>query len=197
MGVRVAIGHSAADYETTLEAIAAGCDHATHAYNGMPPLHHRDPGILGAVLSNDAVTAEIIADGVHIHPGAMLLAWKAKDTSRTCLVTDSAAAMDMPDGLYNLGDLPVEVKNGVCRLVEGGSLASSVLSLDRAVKNMVEMVGVPLSDALTMATVVPARQLGMAAYKGSLEIGKDGDLCLLGSDLLCQETVLAGMILPR
>lgn len=196
-GVRVALGHSEASYETAIAAIEAGSDHATHVFNGMTALHHREPGVLGAVLSHDAVTAELIADGVHVHPGAMRLLWKAKGTSFTCLITDAAAAMDMPDGLYALGGLAVRVKDGICRLVEGGALASSVLSLDRAVKNMVEMVGVPLEQALAMATTVPARQLGMAQSKGSLEVGKDGDLCLLGADLLCRETVVAGRVLPR
>lgn len=190
--IRVALGHSAADYDTAMKAIAAGADHATHTYNGMVSLHHREPGVLGAVLSHDAVTAELIADGVHVHPGALRVVWKAKGTAHTCLVTDAGMAMDMPDGRYMLGELPVEVKDGVCRLVDGGALASSVLGLDVAVKNMVELVGVPLEEAIMMASAVPARQLGMSASKGSLEVGKDGDICLLGPDLLCQATVVAG-----
>jgi N-acetylglucosamine-6-phosphate deacetylase len=196
-GMRVAIGHTAASYEIAMEAIAAGADHATHTFNGMVSLHHREPGVLGAVLASTGVTAELIADGIHIHPGAMRVVWQAKGSSHVCLVTDSGMAMDMPDGRYLLGELPVEVKDGVCRLVDGGALASSTLGMDQAVRNMVQLVGVPLAEAVDMATAVPARQLGMSDRNGSVQVGKDGDLCLLGPDLLCRETVVAGRVLPR
>lgn len=196
-GMRVALGHTAASYETTMEAIAAGADQATHTYNGMVALHHREPGVLGAVLGSPEVTAEIIADGIHVHPGAMRVVWRAKGSAHVCLVTDSGMAMDMPDGRYVLGELPVEVKDGVCRLVDGGALASSTLGMDQAVRNMVELVGVPVVEAVAMATVIPARQLGMSDRKGAVKVGYDGDLCLLGPDLLCRETVVAGRVLPR
>ncbi|NLN18612.1 MAG: N-acetylglucosamine-6-phosphate deacetylase [Firmicutes bacterium] len=195
--VCVSLGHTAASYEEAMEAIAAGADHATHIFNAMGPLHHRDPGVVGAVLATPEVTAELIADGIHVHPGAMRVVWRAKGSSRICLVTDSGMAMDMPDGRYVLGELPVEVKDGVARLVEGGALASSTLGMDQAVRNMVELVGVPLEEALKMATAVPARQIGMSERKGSVEVGKDGDLCLLGPDLLCQRTIVGGRLLPR
>lgn len=196
-GVRVSMGHTDAGYDIAIQAIAAGADHATHTFNAMPALHHREPGLLGAVLGSDAVTAELIADGIHVHPGAMRLAYKAKGACHICLITDAMAAMDMPDGRYQLGGLPVEVRNGAARLVENGSLAGSVLTLDRAIKNVVEMCDIPLAEAIDMATSVPARQLSMTDTKGTLEEGKDGDLCVLGGDLLCQATVVAGQLLSR
>jgi N-acetylglucosamine-6-phosphate deacetylase len=195
-GVRVAIGHTEASYETALEAIAAGADHAVHAFNGMVPLHHREPGVLGALLSHDGITAELIADGIHVHPGAMKVLWKAKGPDLICLITDAIRAMDMPEGRYDLGGLAVEVRHGACRLVEGGALAGSILTLDRAVKNMVELVGVPLAEAIRLATAVPARQMGLDHCKGKLEVGYDGDLCVFGPDLLCRQTVVRGRILP-
>jgi N-acetylglucosamine-6-phosphate deacetylase len=190
-GIRVSLGHTESSYEVAKQAIAAGADHATHTFNAMPTLHHREPGTVAAVLGDNIVTAEVIADGIHLHPGAMNLVYKAKGACLTCLVTDAMAAMDMPDGHYRLGELPVQVINGAARL-ENGSLAGSVLTLDRAVKNMVEMVGVPLEEAITMATYVPARQLNMLDQKGTLEVGKDGDLCIFGADLLCRHTIIAG-----
>jgi N-acetylglucosamine-6-phosphate deacetylase len=196
-GVCVSLGHTAASYEVAMEAIAAGADHGTHIFNAMGPLHHRDPGVVGAVLGSPEVTAELIADGIHVHPGAMRVVWRAKGSSHICLVTDSGMAMDMPDGRYVLGELPVEVKDGVARLVDGGALASSTLGMDQAVRNMVELVGVPLAEALDMATAVPARQIGMSERKGTIQVGKDGDLCLLGSDLLCEQTIVGGRVLPR
>ncbi|HHW08469.1 MAG TPA: N-acetylglucosamine-6-phosphate deacetylase [Firmicutes bacterium] len=190
--VTVSLGHSEAPYELALKAIAAGARHATHTYNGMNALHHRDPGLLTAVLLEDRLTAELIADGIHVHPAVLRLAWKLKGTERTCLVTDAIGAMGMPPGLYNLGGLEVEVVGNTCRLIEGGSLAGSVLGMDIAVKNMVEMVGVPLREAVYMATAVPARQMGLAHCKGALAPGMDGDICVLGQDLLCSATIIAG-----
>jgi N-acetylglucosamine-6-phosphate deacetylase len=195
-GIRVSIGHTEADYEVTMAAIAAGADHATHTFNAMPALHHREPGTVAAVLGDDSVTAEVIADGIHLHPGAMNLIYKTKGACLTCLVTDAMAAMDMPDGHYHLGELPVQVIDGAARL-ENGSLAGSTLTLDRAVKNMVELVGVPLEEAIRMATYVPARQLNMLDHKGTLAVGKDGDLCIFGADLLCRHTVIAGRRLVK
>src|SRR5690606_17089124 len=144
----------------------------THMYNAMTPLHHRDPGVVGAALLTDGVMCEIIADGIHLHPAATRLVWQHKGSHQICLVTDAIAASGMPEGEYALGGLPVTVKEGAGRLAHG-RLAGSVLTMDRAVGHMVTQVGVPIAEAVRMASLNPARELGIDRYKGSLAVGKD------------------------
>jgi len=177
----VSLGHTDADYDQARAAIQAGARHATHVYNAMRPFSHRDPGIVGAVLTDPEVTAEIIADLVHVAGPAIQMLIGCKGCDTVVLVSDGTAATGMPDGSYRLGTLEVSVKDGVCRNAEG-KLAGSTLTLDRAVRNLVAL-GVPLVDAVRMATVLPARRLGMAGKKGILAPGADADLIVLTPDL--------------
>jgi N-acetylglucosamine-6-phosphate deacetylase len=180
-GLVVALGHTDADYDQARAAIKAGARHAVHVYNAMRPFTHRDPGVIGAVLTDTEVTAEIIADGVHVAAPAIQVLVGTKGFDTVLLVSDGTSATGMRDGNYRLGNFEVTVKGGVCRNSEG-KLAGSTLTLDRALRYMVE-VGVPFVDALRMATILPARRLGLAGKKGILAIGGDADLVVLTPDL--------------
>jgi N-acetylglucosamine-6-phosphate deacetylase len=176
-GMVVAIGHTDATYEQTRAGIAHGARHAVHVYNAMRPFSHRDSGVIGAVLTSPEVSAELIADGVHVDETAMKLLLQAKGAGGVILISDGTSATGMPDGKYMLGGFEVTVSGGVCRNAEG-KLAGSTLTLDRALRNIVAL-GVPLADALRMLTVNPATLLGMEFKKGSLRVGADADILLL------------------
>jgi N-acetylglucosamine-6-phosphate deacetylase len=180
-GVVVSIGHTDANYEQARFAIARGARSATHMYNAMRPFSHRDPGVIGAVLTSPEINAELIADGVHVEEGAMKLLLQAKGTERVILVSDGLSATGMPDGKYMLGDFEVTVSNGVCRNADG-VLAGSTLTLDRALRNIVNL-GVGLPDAVRMLTLNPASLLGIEFKKGSLRVGADADVVLLDEGL--------------
>jgi N-acetylglucosamine-6-phosphate deacetylase len=177
----VALGHTDADYDQTRAAIQAGARHAVHMYNAMRPFTHRDPGIIGAILTDPEVTAEVIADGVHVAGPAIQVLIGAKGFDAVLLVSDGIAATGMPDGRYRLGNFEVTVKDGVCRNAEG-KLAGSTLALDQALRNAVAL-GVSLKDAVRMATVLPARRIGLAGKKGIIAVGADADLVVLTPDL--------------
>ena len=176
-----ALGHTDANYDQARAAIHAGARHAVHVYNAMRPFEHRDPGILGAILTDPEVTAEVIADGVHVAGPAIQVLIGCKGADSVLLVSDGIAATGMPDGNYRLGNFDVTVRNGVCRNSEG-KLAGSTLTLDRALRNLVA-IGVPLQDAVRMATILPARRLGLAGKKGIITVGADADLVALTPDL--------------
>ena len=180
-GLVVAIGHTDATYEQARAAIAHGAHHAVHVYNAMRPFSHRDSGVIGAVLTTAEVTAELIADGVHVDETAMRLLLQAKGAGGVILVSDGISATGMPDGKYTLGTFEVTVSGGVCRNVEG-KLAGSTLTLDRALRNIVKL-GASLADALRMLTLNPATLLGLEFKKGSLRPGADADLLLLDDSL--------------
>jgi N-acetylglucosamine-6-phosphate deacetylase len=180
-GMVVAIGHTDATYEQARAAIARGARHAVHVYNAMRPFSHRDSGVLGAVLTSPEVTAELIADGVHVEEAAMRLLLQAKGAGCVILVSDGISATGMPDGKYTLGKFEVTVSGGVCRNAEG-KLAGSTLTLDRALRNMVAL-NVPLADAVRMLTVNPATLLGIEFKKGALRMGADADIVLLDAGL--------------
>jgi len=169
-GVRVSLGHSNATAAETRAAIAAGASSATHTFNAMRPLDHREPGILGTVLTDDAVFAELICDGIHVAPEMVRLWWKAKGADRGILVTDSMSAAGMPDGTYQLGGFAVEVAHG--RAMARGVLAGSVLTLDRALMNFMEFAGAPLEQALRLLTMNPASMIGVGDQVGSLAVGQ-------------------------
>ncbi len=169
-GVRVSLGHSNATAAETRAAIAAGAVSATHTFNAMRPLDHREPGILGTVLTDDSVYAELICDGVHVAPEMVKLWWKAKGAERAILVTDAMSATGMPDGTYQLGGFAVEVAHG--RAMARGVLAGSVLTLDRALANFMEFTGAPLVQALRLLTVNPASMTGLGELAGSLAAGQ-------------------------
>ena len=157
----------------------------------MRPLHQREPGILGVVLTDDRLCSEIIADGVHVHPMVLRLLLRAKGANRTVLVTDGISAVDMPDGEYPLGDKIVRVKDGVCRDSEG-ALAGSTLTLDKAVRNLVNWFDLPVPEAVATATAVPARTLGITPSKGILTPGADADLVFLDSEFNVMKTMVGG-----
>jgi N-acetylglucosamine-6-phosphate deacetylase len=176
-----AIGHTDADYDQTRAAIQAGARHAVHMFNAMRPFAHRDPGVVGAILTDPEVTAEIIADGVHVAGPTIQVLLGCKGFDTVLLVSDGIAATGMPDGNYRLGNFEVSVRDGVARNSEG-KLAGSTLTLDRALRYLVAF-GVPLKDAVRMATVLPARRLGLAGKKGIIAVGADADLVALTPDL--------------
>ncbi|MGY1436438.1 N-acetylglucosamine-6-phosphate deacetylase [Streptomyces reniochalinae] len=178
-GVIAAVGHTDGSYESTREAIDAGATVATHLFNAMPPLGHRAPGPVTALLEDPRVTVELINDGIHLHPAALQLAFRAAGADRVAFITDAMGAAGMGDGRYPLGNLEVEVREGVARLVEGDSIAGSTLTLDRAFKRAVTVDGLPVTDAVAALSANPARLLGVADRVGSLEPGKLADLVVL------------------
>jgi N-acetylglucosamine-6-phosphate deacetylase len=180
-GMVVAVGHTDATYEQTRAAIAHGVRHAVHVYNAMRPFSHRDSGVIGAVLTSPEVSAELIADGVHVDETAMKVLLQAKGPQHMILISDGISATGMPDGTYMLGKLEVTVSGGICRNSEG-KLAGSTLTLDRALRNIVRL-GIPLHDAVRMLTLNPAALLGIEFKKGALRIGADADIVLLDEDL--------------
>ncbi|WP_225833996.1 N-acetylglucosamine-6-phosphate deacetylase [Streptomyces sp. NK08204] len=184
-GVIAAIGHTDATYEQTVEAIDAGATVATHLFNAMPALLHRAPGPVAALLEDERVTVELINDGTHLHPAALELAFHHAGADRVAFITDAMDAAGIGDGRYMLGPLEVEVSEGVARLVHGGSIAGSTLTLDRAFKRAVTVDKLPVEDAVAALCANPARLLGLEDRVGSLEPGKDADLVLLdaGFDL--------------
>jgi N-acetylglucosamine-6-phosphate deacetylase len=173
-GVRVSLGHSNATAAETRAAIAAGAVRATHTFNAMRPLDHREPGILGTVLTCDSLFAEMICDGIHTAREMAKLWWRAKGPERAILVTDAMSAAGMPDGEYQLGGFAVQVANG--RAMVGDTLAGSVLTLDRALANFVEFTGAPLEQALRLATVNPAAMTGLGDQAGSVAVGQPASL---------------------
>ena len=190
LGVRVSIGHSNATADAAKAGISAGAVTATHTFNAMRSFSQREPGILGVVLDDDELYAEIISDGFHVDPSAVRLFWKAKGAERAILVTDGMSATGMPDGMYKLGNLDVEVKDGKC--LHDGVIAGSTLTMDRAVSNFREFTGAGLDAAVGLAARNPARMLGLDGRFGSLAIGRRADFVVLGADGALRETVLAG-----
>ena len=180
-GLLVGIGHTDATYEQARAAIARGAHHAIHVYNAMRPFSHRDSGVIGAVLTTPEVTAELIADGVHVDETAMKLLLQAKGAAGVILISDGISATGMPDGKYALGSLQVTVSGGICR-DQDGRLAGSTLTLDRALRNIVAL-GASVADAVRMLTLNPARLLGIEFKKGSLRAGADADIVLLDDSL--------------
>jgi N-acetylglucosamine-6-phosphate deacetylase len=182
-GVIAAIGHSDADYERTIEGIEAGASVATHLYNAMPALGHRAPGPVAALLDDERVTVELINDGVHVHAAMLRLAYEVAGPGRTALVTDAMSATGLGDGDYVLGPMAVRVTDGVARLVEGGSIAGSTLTMDVAFRRGVQQLGMSLPDAVQVASLTPARVLGLAGEIGSIAVGKAADLVVLSDSL--------------
>lgn len=190
-GVCVSIGHSDADLDQARTGVAAGARHATHTFNAMRPLDHRFPGILGEVLSNSMITAEIIADGIHLHPSIIELVTKAKGAEGTVLVTDATAATGMPDGRYYLGSVEIDVKDGMC--THDGTLAGSVLTLDKAVCNVMSFAQWDLQTAVRAATLNPARA-AHAQSKGALRPGADADLVVMTETGEVKATIVKGVL---
>jgi N-acetylglucosamine-6-phosphate deacetylase len=181
-GVIAAIGHTDATYEQTVQAIDAGATVATHLFNAMPQLGHREPGPVAALLEDERITVELINDGTHLHPASLRLAFRHAGADRVAFITDAMDAAGFGDGRYTLGPLAVEVVDGVARLVEGGSIAGSTLTQDRALKRAVTLDRLPIEDTVAALSANPARLLGLYDRIGSLDPGKDADLVLLDAD---------------
>ncbi|MHA5048640.1 N-acetylglucosamine-6-phosphate deacetylase [Streptomyces sp. SD15] len=191
-GVIAAIGHTDATYEQTREAIDAGATVATHLFNAMPTLGHRAPGPIAALLEDDRITVELINDGTHLHPAALQLAFHHAGADRVAFITDAMDAAGFGDGRYLLGPLEVEVSDGVARLVEGGSIAGSTLTLDRAFQRAVTVDRLPVEDVVAALSANPARLLGRYDRVGSLEPGKDADLVILDTDFALKGVMRRG-----
>lgn len=191
-GVVAAVGHTEATYEQTRAAFDAGASVATHLYNAMRPLGHRDPGPIAAALGDDRVTVELILDNVHVHPGAAAVVFGAAGAERVSLVTDAMSATGLGDGEYTLGDLRVRVSGGEARLVETGTIASSTIVLPQAVRNAVASLGVDVPDAVRSASSVPAAALGLEDV-GRIKEGGFADLLVLDGDLTVRNVMYRGI----
>jgi len=192
-GIVSTVGHSDATYGEMMAGVKAGLSHATHMFDGMRPFHHREPGVVGAILTLDEMTADVIADGVHVHPAAIKILIRIKGTDKVALITDATKPAGMPDGMYELGGLKVIVKGGVCR-TEAGNLAGSIIRLNDAVRNMVDLVGLSLQEAIKMATINPAKVIGVDGRKGSLEPGKDAGIVIFDNNMNVYKTIVGGKI---
>jgi N-acetylglucosamine-6-phosphate deacetylase len=192
-GVCVSLGHSDADLNAARAGVKAGARHATHTFNAMRPLDHRDPGILGEVLTDSRLSADMIADGIHLDPSVVQLFLKAKGQDAAVLITDATAATGMPEGRYRLGSLEVEVKDGKC--LSGGNLAGSVLTMDRAVRNVMQFAQWDLQQAVRLATLNPARVVGLNGGRGQvgfLTPGARADLVVLSAQGEVRNTIIRG-----
>lgn len=194
-GVVVSIGHTQATYEEMLAAVELGARQATHTFNAMTPLHHRKPGAAGAALTVDKIACEVIADTIHVHPAILNLIVRAKGTDGVIVVTDAVRGAGMPDGLYHLGELEVNVSNSAGMVtLRDGTLAGSILTMDRGLRNMLAATGLPLSQIWPMTSANAARQLGIADRKGALRVGYDADLVLLDNNCMVQLTIAQGEV---
>jgi len=191
-GVFLAMGHSDASFSQSIAAADAGTHYAVHTFNAMRPFSHRDPGIVGAVLSDDRIFAEIIADGVHVNPEVVRIFARAKGPARIVLATDATSATGMPDGEYALGNSSVQVQGGVCRDAEG-RLAGSTLTQDRALRNLIQWTGMRVDDALLGLTANPAQALSLDG-RGRIEAGAFADLTLLDKNLDVERTYVGGKL---
>ncbi|WP_340679691.1 N-acetylglucosamine-6-phosphate deacetylase [Paraglaciecola sp.] len=196
LGVKVMLGHTNATYQQSVDALSAGACGGVHIFNGMSGIHHRDPGCAGAVLLDEQAVAEVIADGVHLHPSIMSLIYRLKGPKKIALISDCINAGGFNDGIYRLGELDVIVKNGIAR-TQSGSLAGSTLTLDKSVKNFVDMVNVPLLEAIHMASLVPATHLGLDNILGSIALNKRANFAVLSSELTVKATIIDGDFIYR
>ncbi len=191
-GIVVSLGHTAATFEQAQDALDSGAMGGTHLFNAMTPLHHREPGVVGALLADERATVGVIPDGVHVHPSIFGWLIKAKGAGRVALVTDQMAAAGLGEGEYQLGDRRVTVDETSARL-ENGTLAGSILTLDQGVRNLVAWGACSLAEALTMASTTPARLLGLD-HLGRIEAGGGADLVVLDEDLRVKQTIVGGQV---
>jgi N-acetylglucosamine-6-phosphate deacetylase len=192
--VIASVGHSEADYETALAAIEAGAKRATHLFNAMSGVHHRKPGLAAAVLNEPGICAELICDGVHVHPQMARLAWRMKGREGVALVTDATAAQGVGDGVFTLGDFQIQVRGNLCTLLDGVTIAGSVLTMNGAARNALQFTGMDLLDLAYTAALIPAQACGVADRKGSLEAGKDADIAIFQPDFTTAYTICAGQV---
>lgn len=190
-GVAISAGHTTATYEEMEEAVALGVSSVTHTFNAMPPLHHREPGAVGAALLMDELSCEVIADNIHLHPAILKMVARLKTAQRLILVTDAIRGTGLPDGEYPIDERTITIKNGEARL-PNGSLAGSTLTMDRAFRNMLTATEWEIDELLPAATMTPARLIGVQDRKGSIEIGKDADLIIIDDDINVINTFVSG-----
>ena len=193
--VNVSLAHTNADYDTAMAAFNAGADHAVHLYNAMPAFTHRAPGVIGAVYDSKHVMAEIICDGVHIHPAAVRATFEMMGEDRMILISDSMRAAGMPDGSYTLGGLDVNVVGNRATLASGGAIAGSVTNLMDCMKTAVKTMNIPLETAVACATINPAKSLGIDAEYGSIRAGKKAHIVLMDQELNVQQVIKDGELL--
>lgn len=191
--VNVSLAHTNADYDTAMEACRAGANHAVHLYNAMPAFTHRAPGVVGAVFDNKDVMAEIICDGIHIHPSVVRATFQMMGADRMILISDSMRATGMPDGQYTLGGLDVKVVGRLATLVSDGAIAGSATNLMDCMRTVVKKMDLPLETAVACATINPARSLGVEEHYGSLETGKKAHVVLLDQDLELKAVIKDGV----
>lgn len=188
------LGHSECDYETALAAIEAGATYATHLFNAMSGVHHRKPGLAACCLNEPGICAEIILDGVHVNPQMARLAARNKGREGLALITDATTAQGCGNGIYQLGKFQVQVKGALCTLMDGITIAGSVLTMNQAIKNAVAFTEMNLVDIAYMAAMMPAKRCGVADGKGSLEVGKDADMAILKADYSVAATIINGNV---
>lgn len=193
LGIYVALGHSDASYDQATKAVDAGANIFVHVYNAMRGLHHREPGMVGAALNTNTI-AELICDGHHVNPISAKIVMDHKGRDNIALITDCMKAGGMEDGNYTLGELPVVVENGTARLVDGGALAGSILKLKDGLKNVYDWEIATVKEAIDMASIVPAKSVGIDHLCGSIDIGKDADFILLDKNLNLLKTYLDGEV---
>jgi N-acetylglucosamine-6-phosphate deacetylase len=193
-----AAGHSNATFDEIREAVRAGLTHISHTFNAMRGLHHREPGVVGAALAMDALTTEIICDGHHVHPAAVDVVLRCKPRDKVVFITDAVAALGLPEGDHDFLGMPVLVKDGAVRLKGSDNLAGSVLTLDVAVKNVFEWYGtIALREIFMMASLNPARLIGMEGSKGQIAVGKDADIILMNERFEIALTMIEGKIVYK
>lgn len=192
-GVVVSMGHTNADYELASAALRGNFTHVTHTFNAQRGFQHREPGVFGAILTSDEVTAELIADTIHVHPGAMKMLIRCLGTDRVVLITDAMAGAGLPDGTYELVGHTVTVKEGRAMLADG-TLAGSTVTLNQCVRNVHQQVGVPLLEAVKMASLNPARAIGFVDRLGSIAVGKDASLAVIDEQVNVYMTLVKGRI---
>ena len=191
-GIVVSSGHTNATYQQALEAFDAGCTYGTHLFNAMPPLHHREPGVVGAVLASDSVYGGVIPDGLHVHQAMVKVLWRVLGSQRLVAVTDCMAALGMPAGHYHLADLEVIVTEESARLLDG-TIAGSILSLDAALRNLIAYTQAPLEACLQSLTSTPAKMMGLQD-RGRLAAGCYADMNVLSPTHQVEQTILKGKI---
>jgi len=190
-GIIASIGHTDATFEEVIEAIDAGANHVTHLFNQMRGLHHREPGVVGAAFLKEELKAELIVDGVHVHPEMVKLAYNQKGKHGIILITDSMRAKCLKNGHYDLGGQDVTVQDGRATLSDG-TLAGSILKLGQGVRNILSFTGCKIEEAVEMASVNPAKQLKIFDHKGSISEGKDADIVILDENHEVYMTICRG-----